>query len=186
MLRVALLSVFLALLSACGTTPMKSTGSTGPSWKRTTSFEPRANVTGSRLVTDRVLRIDEDHTEKVEALGGTKLGVLKVKVIVGIPTTNASEFDESDVWPGASVDAAALGATHARRLSVQQLPPRRPGKQAYMTDTVTAEYELWHVDPDRWGELPKSLRPKMLPLSEIRDVQPGNWVRPPTVVEIKK
>ena len=160
-------------------------GSTGPAWKRSTSFEPSPSVTGSRLVTDRALRMQEDHEEKLEALGSVKLGVLKVKVVAGMQTSNMNQWTEDAVWPGAAVDAAALGATHARMVSIQPLPDR-PGRYHYVTDSVTASYELWHVDPDRWSELPKSLRPKELPASAIRDVQPGNWVRPPTVVEIKK
>jgi hypothetical protein len=126
------------------------------------------------------------------ALGGVKLGLLHVHVVDRVdPMTG--EWTEKVVWPGASIDAAALGATHARRVSLEAPQPSRfdCGRRRNaacdgpsMTKAVTASYELWHVAPERWAELPESLRPNALPPSAIRDVQPGNWVRPPPVVTV--
>jgi hypothetical protein len=161
---------------------------------RNTSFIPAPNVDGSRLVTDRVVKLMAADEEAISKLGGVKLGVLHVRVVDRVdPMSMPGAWADTVVWPGASVDAAALGATHARKVTTAPPPPpldcvrsrNVPCQTLPMTATVTASYELWHVAPERWAELPENLRPNALPASAIRDVQPGNWVRPPPVVTVQ-
>jgi hypothetical protein len=157
---------------------------------RETSFVPAPNVSGSRLATDRAVKLRAADEEAMSTLGAVKLGVLHVRVVDRVDPM-AEKWAEQAVWPGASIDAAALGATHARALSLApEASPRDCGSRRSPCDypsmrkAVTARYELWHVEPERWAELPESLRPNALPPSAIRDVQPGNWVRPPPVVTV--
>lgn len=161
--------------------------------RRETSFVPAPKMEGARLATDRVVKMIEADEEAMTALGGVKLGVLHVRVVDRVDPWE-SEWQDEMVWPGASVDAAALGATHARRLSIEapQLFPFDCGFHRHacanppMTRAAVARYELWRVAPERWAELPERLRPAPLPASAIRDVQPGNWVRPPPVVTVTR
>jgi hypothetical protein len=181
---------FLACLSGCHPVPVGYHGP--PTIRRETSFVPAPAVAGSRLVTDRAVKMMAAHEDAVSALGGVKLGVLHVRVVDRIdPITG--KFTENVVWPGASIDAAALGATHARTVSLELPQPdwfdcgRRRNTacdRSFAARAVTARYELFYVAPDRWAELPEDLRPNALPVSAIRDVQPGNWVRPPPVVTV--
>jgi hypothetical protein len=160
---------------------------------RKTNFVPAPEVTGARLATDRAIKIEDEQAKGMSALGGVKLGVLSVRVIERIDPVSG-EWSERVVWPGASIDAAALGATHARTLSVEAPRvsttsvcggPRAAGcGNNVLTGAVTASYELWHVPSDRWTELPEALRPNPIADTAIRDVQPGNWVRPPPVVKV--
>lgn len=163
-----------------------------PTIRRETSFVPAPRVGGSPLVTDRAVKLAAADEEALLALGGVKLGVLHVHVVDRVDPTE-DEWTHKVVWPGASIDAAALGATHARKISLEvpQRSPfdcrfrRTPCEGPSMTKAVKASYELWHVAPERWAELPEGLRPKALPASAIRDVQPGNWVRPPPAVTVR-
>jgi hypothetical protein len=184
----------LACLVGCQPVPVPVRAQTSPfTIRRETSFVPAPTVGGSRLATDRAVKMVDADADAMTALGAAKLGVLHVRVVDRVdPATG--EWTEKVVWPGASIDAAALGATHARTLTLAEPPPSRfdcgrrrrsPCDGPMTTKIVTATYELWHVPPERWAELPEGLRPNALPASAIRDVQPGNWVRPPPVVTVR-
>jgi hypothetical protein len=159
LIRSSLLSfVFFSTLAltACGEQP----GAQAPGPKRTTTFNPASEVTGSALATDRVVKINEGEETKLAALGAVRLGILTVE-----NPFNADYGGEHTVWPGASVDAAGLGATHARVLKVE-------GSEG----AVKVQYVLWHFSPQRWSALPDTLRPK--PLPDANDARVVTWSPP--------
>jgi len=145
--------LFVMTAAACNDHPMiKSVHG------HTTTFHPAPQVKASSVVTERAVKIDVNDEAKIQAAGGTELGELRVNAWNHqrrprhhfTSSERPAEQDDSRAWPGVSVDAATLGATHA--LLIPELPN---GKPSYFPP----RYVLYYVDPARWDELPAELRP---------------------------
>ena len=155
-LRLLVPALFSVAVAACSSEPVVIQAG-GP--QRATTFSPASEVTGSALATDRVVKIDEAQEKQIALLGGVKIGVLTV-----YNPFNGGAPGELGVWPGASLDAAGLGATHARVIKVDGW---NEGGE------VRVQYALWHCSPQRWSALPEALKPR--PLSNQNDARIVSW-----------
>lgn len=134
-------------------------------------YKPSGAAAGqSRLVGSALKYADKD-LETIKATGAVYLGELEAHAEKDTDLSNQS--GANGLEGRMSLEAAQRGATHftltasdvehklAPSTGFSATPFQRNG--VAQTQGIKARYALWRVEPGKWSELPKELRPEGLP-----------------------
>ncbi len=132
------------------------------------NYQPSPNVTTPfARVTSEAVTYAEPDRKTLDAAGAVYLGVLELRGDRGLVSGGAGP---TNLTPRASLEAAALGATHymlvsgdLQRVSGPQtvvVTSRGGYASSSQVQEVTARYAMLRIEPAHWADLPAPLRPQ--------------------------
>ncbi len=134
-------------------------------------YKPSGAAAGQQRLVGSALKYADKDLEAIKATGAVYLGELEAHAEKDTDLSNQS--GANGLEGRMSLEAAQRGATHftltasdvehklAPSTGFSATPFQRNG--VAQTQGIKARYALWRVEPGKWAELPKELRPEGLP-----------------------